>query len=325
MDPFSDSGERRRVVVGVDGSPGARIALATALVTAAQRRAALDVVSAVAIPLVWTGGMPIEVPDADAMRMDAEQRLRTLVDEVRGEQAGVPGVADVDVRLIAAEGHPVPVLLEAAEGADLLVVGSRGRGPMRSALLGSVALHCISHAPCAVLVAHPAPAGVPREPRVVVGIDGSAGSQAALAAAVEEAARSGAEVEAVAAFVPADYWTDLTSVLIPTEEQIRQGVLQRAEEQVNEVLVGRTGVAAAPVIRTRVVEGPAGEVLVGRSRTAQMLVVGSHGRGAIRGLLLGSVALHCAISATAPVTVVRPQRADVETHAERPVRALADG
>jgi nucleotide-binding universal stress UspA family protein len=303
------NGSRPRVVVGVDGSPGAREALALALVGAARRGAALDVVATYPVTLVWTGGVPVDIPDTGAVRADTERRVRELVDEVQREEslAGIPGIAAVAVRALTVEGRPVPVLLEAAESADLLVVGSRGRGAIRSALLGSVALHCVTHASCPVVVVHPgAPTSQP--PRVVVGVEGSAGSRAAVAAAIDEAVRSGAEVEVAASYVLTDYWTDLGSIVVPSVEQIRNDLQHATEDLVEAVLAKRADGSAVPTIRTHVIEGAAGEVLVDRAQTADLLVVGSHGRGAIRGLLLGSVALHCAMHAPGPVMVVHPQR-----------------
>lgn len=318
-------GRGSRVVVGVDGSPGARGALALALVEAARRGAALDVVTTYPVTLVWTGGVPVDIPDTAALRADTDRRARELVDEVRREeeQAGIPGMDAVDVRVLTAEGRPVPVLLEAAEGADLLVLGSRGRGAMRSALLGSVALHCITSAPCPVLVVHP---GVPKSgsPRIVVGVDGSADSRAALSAAIDEAVRSGAEVEVVASYVLTDYWTDLSSVIVPTVEQIRDDLLHRTEDITEGVLAERADGGAVPTIRIRIVEGAAGEVLVDRAEGADLLVVGSHGRGAVRGLLLGSVALHCAMHAPGPVMVVHRQRTPSEVPQRQTESALAD-
>jgi nucleotide-binding universal stress UspA family protein len=73
-----------------------------------------------------------------------------------------------------------------------------------------------------------------------------------------------------------------------------------------------------------VVEGPAGDVLVARARSAELLVVGSHGRGALRGLLLGSVALHRAVYATTPVLVVRPVSTDEAPETARGELVLAD-
>lgn len=303
---------RPRVVVGVDGSAGSREALVHALIAAARRGADLDVVSTYPVQLYYLAGQPLDVPNTAALRDDQEQRARALVEEVQAEipVSGVPGVRDVGITLFVSQGPAAYALLDRAEGAALLVVGSRGRGAMRSALLGSVALHCVTHAPCPIVVVHPAPV-LRQPPRVVVGIDGSEGSRAAVAAAIDEAARMGAEVEAVATYAPADYWTDLGSVVVPSTDQIDQSLQQRTRQLVDEVLAERARNASGgtvPPIRTEVFQGPAAEVLVDRGASADLLVVGSRGRGAFRSLLLGSVALHCAMHAACPVMVVHPSR-----------------
>jgi nucleotide-binding universal stress UspA family protein len=160
----------------------------------------------------------------------------------------------------------------------------------------------------------------------MVGADGSEGSRAALAAGLEEAARTGAEVEAVATYLPADYWTDLGTVVVPAIEEVRGALQQRTQQLVDDVLAQRPGHpdAPAPTVRTTVVEGPAGEVLIHRARSADLLVVGSRGRGAFRALLLGSVALHCAMHAPCPVMVVHPQRSRSTAGMSRPEPVLAD-
>jgi nucleotide-binding universal stress UspA family protein len=297
------------VVVGVDGSPGSRAALVHALTTAAQRGAELEVVSSFPVNLVWSGGLPLEVPDTDAIRVDTESRARALIDEVRSDLStvGIPGLDVVDIRLMVTEGRTVPVLLKQSEHADLLVVGSRGRGGLRSALLGSVALHCATHARCPVVVVHPMSAVV-GPPRVVVGVDGSTESRAALVAALGEAGRMAAEVEVVAAYFPTDYWTDVTLVLVQSVEAIRADLQRRTDELVADVVREQVAAGVVVPVRTTIHEGPAAEVLLQRAQDAQLLVVGSRGRSAIRGLLLGSVALHCAMHAPGPVLLVHPQR-----------------
>lgn len=320
-----DTGARPRIVVGVDGSPGSRGALAHALLAAVRRGADVEVVSSYVIEAGYFGGAPLDLPDDDAIGHDLQTRVSAMVAEVLDElsESFGPGIRDVDVRLLVARTLPAHALIERSEGAALLVVGSRGRGAMRSALLGSVALHCATHAHCPVLVVHPTAPGTRPTGRVVVGMDDSEGAKAALAAAVEEAARTGAEVEALVSYVAADYWTDLFEVVVPTPEEIQWNLEQRTAPVVEEVLAPRRA-ASVPNVRTRVVEGPAGEALVHAARSADLLVVGSRGRGAFRGLLLGSVALHCVMHAPCPVLVVHPQRSRAAAGTPRPRSAMAD-
>jgi nucleotide-binding universal stress UspA family protein len=323
-----DGGGRPRVVVGVDGSPGSRAALVHALIAAARRGADLDVVSSYGVELYYLGGEPLDVPNTEAIRHDHQARARAVVTEVRDELAVsfAPGIRDVAVTFLVSAGPAAQALLDCSEGAALLVVGSRGRGAMRTALLGSVALHCVTHAACPVVVVHPAAVDAGPSARVLVGVDGSDSSRAALAMAVDEAFRIGAEVEAVATYVEADYWTDLTSIVIPTVEEIRSEVEQRTRRLIDEVLAERRdrGEPSVAAVRTEVVEGSAAEVLVQRARSADLLVVGSRGRGAFRGLLLGSVALHCAIHAPCPVMVVHPLRSRSAAGTPAPSPAMAD-
>jgi nucleotide-binding universal stress UspA family protein len=321
-----DGGGRPRIVVGVDGSPGSRAALRHALIAAGRRGADLDVVSSYKLELYYAGGAPLDVPNVAAIQKDYEGRAQALVTEVQDELASSSAAEsrDVGITVSVSSAPAARALLDRSEGAALLVVGSRGRGAVRSALLGSVALHCVTHATCPVVVVH-ATGDVARTGSVVVGVDGSEGSRAALAAAVDEAVRMGADVDVVAAYVPTDYWTDLTAVVVPAEEEIRSDLDQRTRRLVEEVLAHRREQEGAlPAVRTEVHVGSAADVLIDRARTADLLVVGSRGRGAFRGLLLGSIALRCAMRAPCPVMVVHLQASRPAGEA-RPEPAMAAG
>ena len=319
---------RPRLVVGVDGSPGSRAALGHALTTAARRGGDVEVVCTFPLILSWTGGAPLDVPHADVIRDETEAVTRDLVAEVRADPAVavVPGVGEVPVTLRVTVGPAAQELVDRSRDADLLVVGSRGRGAVRSALLGSVALHCATHAHCPVVVVRPTAVGRPQQARIVVGLDGSDRSRAALVAAVDEAGRRGADVVAVAAYQPVDYWADPSNLPFPSPDEIRADVLRGARAVVREVL-STTGLPGVPVphVRIEVMQGAAADLLVEVAEEADLLVVGSRGRGALRGLLLGSVALHCVLHATCPVLVVHPHRgagtADLPSSAEAVVRA----
>jgi len=137
--------------------------------------------------------------------------------------------------------------------------------------------------------------------RIVVGIDGSDGSRAALRWAVEEAEIRGATVEAVSAFhVPyAGAASVAPLVLDPREfEAAARSVLDKVVDEVS----------PAASITTHVVEGPASTVLVEASRRATMLVVGARGHGGLAGMLLGSVSRQVTEHATVPVVVVPKER-----------------
>jgi nucleotide-binding universal stress UspA family protein len=143
------------VVVGADGSPGSRAAVEYALGDAARRGARLRVVAAAPLPEYWAMayGM-VAPPPACELVEAARDAAQELVDEVR---AARPDLAPrVAVSVEAGAGSPGRVLLDAAEGADLLVIGHRGRGAVGSAVLGSVGLHCVLHASCPVTVVRPA-------------------------------------------------------------------------------------------------------------------------------------------------------------------------
>jgi nucleotide-binding universal stress UspA family protein len=139
------SGEsERRIVVGLDGSDSSNAALAWAVKQARYTGAAVEAVTA------WEFGLTYGVPPTAAFDIDyAGIAADMAADAIAGVSS--PG-EPVKIRSKVAEGHPAQVLLEAAEGAELLVVGSRGRGGFTGALLGSTSQHCAQHASCPVVI-----------------------------------------------------------------------------------------------------------------------------------------------------------------------------
>ncbi|MGI8874679.1 MAG: universal stress protein [Egibacteraceae bacterium] len=147
-----------RIVVGVDGSPGAVVALEWALAEARLRGATLEVVHVYAPPsyyaysmaTVAAGGEALAGPEADARRLAAEEALDEVLAKAASEWT------DVEVRRSVIEAlAPARVLVEGSRGADLLVVGSRGRGGFAGLLLGSVSQQCVQHATCPMVVVPP--------------------------------------------------------------------------------------------------------------------------------------------------------------------------
>lgn len=300
-------GGRSRLVVGVDGSPGSRAALRYALTAALARDADLEVESAVPLQLYWMGNYPVSPSLLATLRSGTESRVEALLEEVRAEVA--PELPRDRVRVFATGGGAAQTLLERAEGADLLIVGSRGRGAVRSALLGSVALRCVAGAPCPVVVVHEdAPTEGPGAGAVVVGVDGSAASAAALAVAAEEAVRAGVRLDVISVHRPIDYWTDGYDVVLPSSEEVEADLTRGIEEMVSGTMASFPRAPAE--VRTIVVEGFPADVLLERARGARLLVIGSSGHGAIGGLLVGSVALQCVVHGSGAVEIVPAPRRD---------------
>jgi nucleotide-binding universal stress UspA family protein len=142
------------VVVGVDGSPGSRAALEFAMAEAARRGALLRVVAAVTLPQFWgtSYGMYVPPPPGDIVG-DIRKETRRFVDEVVADRSDPAGTVPISIEAHA--GRAGEVLVDAAAGAELLVVGHRGRGAVSAMLLGSVGLHCLLHAGCPVTVVPP--------------------------------------------------------------------------------------------------------------------------------------------------------------------------
>ncbi len=147
-----------RIVVGVDGSDQSHAALRWAHAEARLRSATLEVVCSFHLPAGWLGmggamGTTMAAPPAeDELETYAEQMLHESVSDVCGPDP------EVAVVMKAVPGNPARALQDASQDADLLVVGTRGRGDIGSVILGSVATHCVHHAHCPVVVVRDAAA-----------------------------------------------------------------------------------------------------------------------------------------------------------------------
>jgi nucleotide-binding universal stress UspA family protein len=147
-DPQSASG---RIVVGVDGSPYSEEALRWAIGQARMTGQPVDAVISWSIPVDYSIGAA-----GPLMTFDWEDVAASALKETVAKVAGPPDADRISQRVVM--GHPARVLLDAAEDAALLVVGSRGRGGFTGMLLGSVSQHVIARAACPVVVVRePAP------------------------------------------------------------------------------------------------------------------------------------------------------------------------
>jgi nucleotide-binding universal stress UspA family protein len=148
--------ERVRTVVGVDGSAGSQDALRFALQDAGRRGGRVEVVWAFPEPDWYTlADGELALANLDDVKTNLEEQAQQLVRRVLLEQGAA--LDAVPVEIVAVLGTPGRVLVEQARGAEMLVLGHRGRGGLASVVLGSVGLYCVIHAPCSVMIVRPAP------------------------------------------------------------------------------------------------------------------------------------------------------------------------
>jgi nucleotide-binding universal stress UspA family protein len=283
-----------RIVVGVDGQPTGRMALDWAIDLASQRHQPLHLVHAEPMPLRG----PAVPPGADHSMKES----RAVFDEaVARVHALAPGV---EVTTATAHGAAAPLLVDASRDAALVVVGARGRGALRSALLGSTSVDVAAHAHTPVVVVRELSSPMPQRPRVVVGTDGSELSDAAVAAAFDEADRRDLPLTVVHAW-QLDY-ADGSFLAGSTDGEVRREVGESEVALAAEAIAGWSQKYPDVVVHQHVLNVHPVQALVDHSSGAELVVVGSRGRGGFTGLLLGSVSQGVLHHAHCPVMVVRP-------------------
>lgn len=295
--PAMTSVPRERLVVGVDRRGRSQAALDWAAAEAGRRGADLDVVYAfMPPPVISPIGVPGPAEDAAPYEVDAKRVLDDAIDSVPYSiRHTLPHVSPLAVMDRASS-----ALLDTAEGADLLVVGTRKRGAV-GGLIGSVSHQCVHHAHCPVVVVPPGWTVTPPK-RIVVGVDGSEPSAAALRWALDEAHRWKAAITVVHAWntpYPVEPWG---VVVTP----IDRDAFRAGSKALVDKMVKAAGAGSEHSVDAMLVEEAAGPGLVGAAADADLLVVGSRGRGGFAALLVGSVSLHCVQAARCPVAVIRP-------------------
>lgn len=285
--------ERTPVVVGYNGSEEAEHALNWALDDARARGRPVRLVYGYSAPPVY--GPLAEY--ADELLSDIEV-VRTAAQQVLavGERKAAKIAPDVEVFGWAEQLRPSTLLLEESEDALSVVLGSRGLGALGSTFLGSVGAAVAARAACPVVIVRGAPGDPAEDAQVVVGIDGLQDSQDVLAYAFDFADWHHAPLRAVLCWHPellAEMgWVPTAPAPIKTEAWLSEA-LAGWQEKYPEVTVH------AGVVRDRAVPG-----LVAASMAQRLLVVGSRGRHALAGTLLGSVSQGVLHHATCPVAIV---------------------
>jgi nucleotide-binding universal stress UspA family protein len=287
------------IVVGVDGSAAPIRAARWAAVEAVRRNLPIRLVHAHAAPAFGCDSATRTQAVHDALFAKARDWLRTAAVAVAATAPDVPVRADL--RLVG----PVPALTAESRRARLLVLGARGLGGLPGLMLGSTAEAVAGQAACpvAVIPAGPAPAA---DAPVVVGVDGSAFSDAAVAVAFDEASARKAPLIAVHA------WSDQPmgdpfARLPEGDDWAREAGGRLLAEQLAGWQDKHPEVAVRPVV-TR--DRPAFSLLAHAS-AAQLLVVGSQGRGGFAGMQLGSTSRAVLHGPPCPVIVARPEQDDL--------------
>ncbi|MFI7587378.1 universal stress protein [Spongisporangium articulatum] len=290
------------VVVGYDGTLSADSAVRWAAAEAARRGRPLTVVHAADYALIpGPMGAPPYRPDL------AEKSAARIVSA--GIEVAKSEFPDVEVAGRTVIAGVTQTLVDLSRDADLLVVGSHGHSEVGAVLLGSVALTATAHAHCPVVVVRDGAALPGPEHPVVVGTDGSDSCTQAVRFAADQAAERGAAltIVAVSPTIGSPVWTEAVGLSLEAGGRVEFQKIMTAEAH-------ETVSAAAQLVRTthpalpiteRIIEGRAADGLVEAARGAGLLVVGSRGRGAFTGLLLGSVGHGCLLRATCPVAIVR--------------------
>lgn len=289
----------RPLVLAVDGSPSSDRALVWACEEARRDARPLRVVHARPdLSSAARGGLfsALTPEQVEQLESASQQLVDAAVERARALAPDVPVTAEL------AEGSPARVVVEASSGAFAVVMGARGRGAVASALLGSVSAQVCRHARCPVVVVKDVED--PQRPRegVVVGIDGSPQSDAALAFAFEEADSRRSALDVVHAWsfehlAPEGVLAEALTKQYQSEPEHRR--------MVDDVLAPWRDKYPDVEIRPKVVHALTVPALLEASDGAHLLVVGSRGHGGFAGLLLGSVSRNLLQRAGCPVAVVR--------------------
>lgn len=286
------------IVVGVDGSPASDAAVTWAARTASMRNVTLTIVHvAPALSASWSTS---PAPSGLAS-WQANEGRQILADASKIAETATERDRTLRIHTELFIAVAIPTLVDLTKEAEMIVVGTRGIGALGRSVMGSVSSGLVRHAHCPVTIVRDEDVVGPQVAKmpVLVGIDGSATSELATAIAFDEASRRGVELVALHA------WGARGSYEAPG---LNRPVLEQEETEVlAERLAGWQEHYPDVSVRRVVAHGQPARLLVEASEDAQLVVIGSHGRGGFAGMLLGSVSSAVVQAAATPVIVARQQ------------------
>ncbi|GAA3735705.1 nucleotide-binding universal stress UspA family protein [Spinactinospora alkalitolerans] len=302
---MNSTSEVRWVIVGVDGSDSSRYALEWSANEARLRGLGLRIVTAVQLPEREGPFAQFAHNPDDTAEAPRAHEAQALLDYARDWIKGIYPEIEVDTRL--ATERPGAALLQAASepGVAAAVIGSRGLGSLASAFVGSVGVELAARAPVPVVVLpkkHESVKGV--KGRIIVGVDGSETGQRAVEFAFAQGAKRDAEVVAICAWQPMAAFAS-TIGPVPPEVFDDSAVAAAARETLDAALAGPRATYPDVVVTAHEVRGHPVVALLEEASAADLIVVGSRGRGGFGGLLLGSVSQAVMHGAHGPVAIVR--------------------
>lgn len=297
----------RGVVVGVDGSDSALRAVRWAADEAIRRREPLRLVTAFG----WTDEQTVGVPGLGTQYRDIllEQSRKALAKAVTVAAERQPAL---EVSHELRTGFPIGTLADEARRARLMVVGDRGLNSVTGLLAGSVAVALAAHGACPTVVVRGDEQAGSEELPILLGVDASPASEAAIAFAYQAAAARGVPLVAAHSWTEAFAAPALTSLMYRSEDQAYE------EELLAQRLAGWAEKFPEVEVERIVVHDRAAHLLIEKSHAAQLVVVGSRGHGEFAGLVLGSVSNALVHKSACPVAIVRPDTGALPVSASGP-------
>jgi nucleotide-binding universal stress UspA family protein len=278
------------IVIGIDGSPGGTSALEWGLALAERRRAPVRLVHAVSPSMsdLRIGGGDVGVAG------DALSAARDLLEQELEQAKSRHPALSISGKLV--NDSAPSALIEESRDAAMIVVGAHGARGFSNLVAGSTTMNVASHAHCTAVTVPTDMTNTAQQRGIVVGVDGSSVTQAAIAFALREASATGQALTAVHA------WVDPVTMSPMTQDTA--GYSSARAQALSEMLAPWMEKYPDVVVELKVVREHPVHALAAAAEGAQLLVVGCRGRGAVRSMMLGSVSHGVLHLATCPVAVL---------------------